>query len=149
MKINRIDQNELFAFRLALPEHFRDEIFQFLSSRYDVTKALYLAHKLKLKERDIDVKDWAKSLGLDGPKDESGTKVSFIAGISDSDALSPGVDVKRPVILVYHFWKEKGKEVCGGLIIDGNKRLRRAFLEGLEVIPGYVLPKWASKMVRL
>jgi hypothetical protein len=42
---------------------------------------------------------------------------------------------------VEHSWKEGRKTVTGGLVIDGNKRLRRAFLDGVKVIDGYVLPK--------
>lgn len=141
--------SEYQAFLETLPECVRDESFHWGNSRYDVAKALFLICTLGLEPVEVDVKDWAQSLGMAGPKDEEVMRVNFFNGVSDELACQPHINTMLPLIVAEHSWKEKGRLVYGALLIDGNKRLRKAFLEGKEKLMAFYLPRNIAKKVRL
>jgi hypothetical protein len=97
---------------------------------------------------DLDVTSWCKMLGMDDEKQISCTAVHFLTGVRDVDALDDSINLDFPIVVVEHTWgkgKEKGKQP---LVIDGNKRLRKAFLEGQKTIKGYFLRAILAKHFR-
>jgi hypothetical protein len=60
--------------------------------------------------------------------------------VSDVDALKSNIDPTIPLIIAEHRFKAKGKNETVTLLIDGNKRLRKAFLQKIETVTGYFLP---------
>ena len=96
----------------------------------------------------IDVQAWAKAIGMGGPRDVAGNNFNIFNGVSDNDALQPHVNPDFPLVVVEHTWKVGRKTEKSPLIIDGNKRLRRAFLEGREKMGAYFLPADLAKYIK-
>lgn len=147
MKKFVFDQAAYEKFKPSLPECVRDECFVWASVSYSVAKALFLAKILNLPLMNIPVKDWAKQFGMDGPKDETGTRFNLLNGVTDRDALAANVNYSIPLIFVEHSWGVRNRRTTS-LLIDGNKRLRKAFLEGVEKVQGFLIPKAATLSIR-
>jgi hypothetical protein len=103
-----------------------NEYFQFLSYRWNVTKAQEIARDLPTGK--IGVADWARHLGIIG---------------LDDDHLDT-VDLRRPLILV------RIADVGGlVLIIDGWHRLARALRDGVAELPFHLLDEDQEFEVRV
>lgn len=142
----KIDKTELENFKLTLPEGIREECFKWINTYYDVTTALYIIKKRSLSTGNIDVPKWCKALGMDGPKNLESFSFSIMTGVTDSDALQDTVDIKYPIVIVEHVWGRGKNKDMSTLIIDGNKRLRRAFLDEIPTIQGYYLTADLAKL---
>lgn len=147
MKKPRIDEREFEEFRQTLPVHLQHESFRWLISRYDIPKALYLIKTLSIQPTSIDVGKWSEALGMAGERNDEAIHV--FNGVSDKDVFGHLIDLAYPVIVVEHVWKNGRKKEKTLLLIDGNKRLRRAFLEGEEKLKAYFLPESLSKLIKL
>ena len=148
----KIDMAEYEEFRKTLPEDIQNEVFKWIGSYYDVARALYLIKREKLEVNSIKVMDWAKAFGMAGPLQDESDKVMYInimTGVKDSEAMKENIKPEGyPIIIVEHeFGKGKKKEMTN-LVIDGNKRLRKAFLTNMEKIGAYYLPVKLAKLVK-
>lgn len=144
----KIDEKEFEEFKLSLPKDIQEECFQWLNSAYDVPKALFIIHKKSLPQEDIDVKTYAKAFGMAGTNQVGKMSINILTGVQDVDALKENIKpMEYPIIFVKHeFGKGKNKDYSN-IIIDGNKRLRKAFLEGIEKIKCYYISD--PKLVKL
>jgi len=146
--VRRILKEELEAFRKSLPEDVQHETYRFLNVHYCVVSALFMVQKLKLKTRSIDVAKWCEGLGMAGPRDDKA--VRLFNGVNDKDVMEAHINPQIPLIIVEHTWKDRSnKTQMAHLVIDGNKRLRRAFLDGLTKVEAYVLDKRVAKELLL
>lgn len=146
MKINKA---ELEAFRLTLPEGIQKEYFSWLITCYCVPTALFIINKMKLEPGNVNVKEWAKVLGMDGPLSEEtdgSFRINILTGVQDKDAMRDMINPDIPIIVVEHEFGRGKKKETSTLVIDGNKRLRKAFLTGREQIKGYFIPKKLAKL---
>lgn len=143
----KIDKDEFEAFRLTLPEDIRNECFSWLRTCYCVPTALFIAHKQELELGTLNVKTWCKALGMDGDRNDEA--FNMLTGVADKDAMQPNINPEIPVVIVEHTFRSGRKMESTTLVIDGNKRLRKAFLEGTEKVKGYFLPKKLSKLCLL
>lgn len=133
----------LEEFRESLPEERRHEKFSLFHFGFDIVKAQFLIQKKKLPVIRLDVREWAQGLGLAGErKDEA---ISIMTGVCDSNVFRDVIDYSVPII-VAQFKPRRGSEVVTWLI-DGNHRLRRAFLEKAEDIPAYLLDEKLTKLI--
>lgn len=143
----KIDKGELEKFRLTLPEGIQREQFHWLITRYCVATALFIIKQAELTPNNIIVKDWATALGMAGPQQEEGSfSFNLFTGVTDTEALRDMVNPDIPLIIVEHTFKAKRKTEMSTLVIDGNKRLRKAFLQGRENVKAYYLPKHLAKL---
>lgn len=143
-----IDPQELEQFRLTLPEDLRREYFRWLNTAYPIAEALFLIKKCNLQPQAIDAIAWARAYGLAGPKRNGDLDFNIFNGVSDKDALQPNINPNIPIILVNHSYK-KGRERKNVILcMDGNKRLRKAILEGRAEIKAYYLEEKLAKLIR-
>jgi hypothetical protein len=140
------------AFKLTMPESLREECFRWLDTHYSIMGALYLISRDALLAEEIDVVKWATPYGLSRePEDPNATSftISLFNGVMDKDALKDTIDPEKyPIILANHTWGRGKKRENTTLIIDGNHRLRKAFLKGMKTIRAYYLPEEYSKLIR-
>lgn len=102
------------------------EYFQFLSYRWNVTKAQEIARDLPTGK--LGVGDWSKHLGI----------------IALDDDHLDSVDLRRPLILV------RIADVGGlVLLIDGWHRLARAVRDGIDELPFHLLDEDQEYTVRV
>jgi nitrogen fixation protein len=102
------------------------EVFQFLTYRWDITKAWKIADGLPV--RRFDARPWFGWLGL----------IQI-----DEDHLA-SADLERPILVV------KVRELGGAaLIVDGWHRLARAQREGVAELPVVVLDEDQEYQVRI
>ena len=103
-----------------------DEYFQFLSYRWNVTRAQGIARDLPTGK--LSVGDWSKHLAV----------------ISLDDDHVESVDLRRPLILVRI-------ADAGGLVllIDGWHRLARAVRDGVAELPFHLLDEDQEYTVRI
>lgn len=117
-----------------------NEIFKFIHWKFNVSKARELIHDKKLKPRivDFDITDWAKSiLGLK-LGDRSYRPVSVLVKIDYKHVLSLSEErLKEPGILV--------TTNMGAVVIDGNHRLARLFMDSRTFMKMYVLSESQCK----
>lgn len=148
----KIKVAELREFAKTLPEGKREEIFIFLDRRYDIVKAKFLIKQLDLKPVEAKVEDLAAKTYLDYPK---GTKSAPILAINVDDRYieehfgteDKVIDLNEPLIFaVSSFGRGKDKSL-GSILIDGNHRVRKAFLLGVETLQAYVLSEAVTKRV--
>ncbi len=140
------------AFKLTMPEDIREECFNWLNTTYSVMGALYLISRDALSCEEIDVVKWATPYGLAREPDalnSTSFTISFFNGVIDKDALKDSIDPEKyPIVLANHTWGRGKKRENTTLIIDGNHRLRKAFLKGMKTIRAYYLPEEYSKLIR-
>lgn len=139
---------EYNAFVATLPEDIRQEYFQHLGTTYCVPEALFIISKLNLETSDINVEEWAKGLGMAGKRKSGIYAVNLLTGVADDDVFKDNINPSVPLIIVEHSFKDGRKKVTTALLIDGNKRLRRAFLEGTKELKGYYLPERLAKLIK-
>lgn len=144
-----IDLVDYRAFKETLPADVRQETFTYFSVSYDVTLMLYLIKKENCKLVKLGVVDWSNAMDMDHPKDETGEAIDAIHGISDKEVFEDNINPDIPIILISHEWEKGKKKGSEPLIIDGHKRLRRAFLEGRKVIQAYQVPAKIAKLARI
>lgn len=143
----KINEQRFQEFKLTLPEEIRDEVFCWLHSYYSVSKALFIIKEQNLEAGNLNVADWCKSLGMDGQRNDNA--IHLLNGVQDKDVIQEHIKPKEyPVIIVQHTWGRGKKKDSSTLVIDGNKRLRRAFLDGIETVKGYFLPEHLAKLVK-
>lgn len=145
----KIDAAELEVFRATLPETERHERFEWLTAIYDVVMARFLIQKEKLAAQKISVKSWAEAFGMGGPENQERLSFNLLTGVSDGKALAENIDPSIPIILIEHTFKSKRKTESTTLILDGNHRVRKAFLKGQPEIEAFYLPKELSKLIKL
>ena len=144
----KVTKAELEAFKLTLPEGIRKEFFRWLVTDYCVPTALFLIKQKALELGNVDVALWSKSMGMAGPQSTNPMSFHLLNGVNDVEAMKENINPDIPIIIVEHPFKEKGKRVKSScsLIIDGNKRLRKAFLQQREKVQAYYLPKELAKL---
>jgi hypothetical protein len=103
---------------------------------------------MQLPKRTINVVAWAKALSMDGPQNLEPLSFNMLTGVSDVDALKPNIEFTHPIIIAEHTWKSKGKHELSTIVIDGNHRLRKAFLQNIPSLEAYVLEKKYLKHIR-
>ncbi len=137
---------DYFEFRSTLPRGIQNEFFQFINHEYNISKALFLIKQTKIETGNINVADWAKAHCLDGEYNEN--VIRIFNGVMDKEAMEEKINPDYPIIIAEHeFGKGKKKEIST-LIIDGNKRLRKAYLNKIENMKAYYLPVKLSKLVK-
>lgn len=142
----KIDPREYEAFRQTLPEALRGEVYHFLHVSFDVTLARFLIHKGNLVPTPLGVELWATNMQLNWPEGRP-NDAHLMNGVSDSLALKENIDPKIPVIVIEFAWKKGGVEESMPFMIDGHKRLRKAFVQKLENIPAYYIPKEIARCI--
>lgn len=147
-----IDQKEFEEFCLTLPEDIRNEYFQWLITAYSVPRALFLIKKHEIKVGSIDVVEWCKALGMAGErqkKDDNVLRINLLTGVKDDEAMQDNINPDYPIIIVEHTFGKGKKKESSTLVIDGNKRLRKAYLNGLTKLKAYFLPEKLAKKIKL
>ena len=146
-----INSAKFAAFLETLPEHLQHECFEGCGDRYDIAKALFLVQQFKLKIKWLDVKKWCKALDMDGPEQQDSMKINLLTGVDDVSAMLPSVNPDIPVIIAEHTYREKGtnQQDAVPILIDGNKRLRKAFLTGIDKPKVYRLEAKLAKLAKL
>lgn len=143
----KIDQKALEEFRKTLPADIQHEVFNWLVTRYSIATALFLIKQEGIDLGNVDVKQWCEALGMSGPrKPDTELSFSLFNGVCDKDAMQPNINPDIPLILAEHSYKNGRKMETTPLLIDGNKRLRKAFIEGREKLKAYYLPKKLAKL---
>lgn len=147
-----INLKEFMAFKATLPEDIREEWFRWLVTSYCIPRALYLIQREKLEPKEIEVAAWAKAMGLAGPRKDPNAEtftINILSGVDDDDAMTDNIKpTEFPLIIVEHTFKDGRKKASHTLIIDGNKRLRKAFLTGIQSVKAYYLPDNLAKLIR-
>lgn len=127
----------LEEFKKTIPEGKRKEWCSFVTKRWDVVKAKFFIKKKGLKPDTLNVSAYAASLGLDKPKGVDCN--NMFCAIDNDYAENAELNLDDPVILIrFVAGKGKDKRTHTG-VLDGRHRIRRAFLEGREEIPCYVI----------
>lgn len=114
---------------------------------YDINKALTLiAEDPDRAVHQVDVTPWAQSLGLDKSTEECTEKrtVRLLVGDVDEEYALTRADLSVPVI----FADVTKEGEPGYLLIDGAHRMRRAYVEGREKIPAYILNRDEAARIR-
>lgn len=145
----KINPQELEAFRAALPETERHEQFDWLRNTYDVVIARFIIQQQSLATKKVNVKAWAEAFGMSGPENQDKLSFNILTGVSDEKALADHINPTIPIIIIEHVFKSGRKNQSSHIILDGNHRLRKAFLKGLPDIEAYYLPKELSKLTKL
>ena len=150
MGVKVIDSTKFAAFLETLPEHLRHESFEWGGNRYDIAKALFLVQECGIKKTWLDVKKWSKALDMDSPEQQDSMKINFLTGVDDVSAMLPSVNPDIPVIIAEHTYREKetNQQDTVPILIDGNKRLRKAFLTGIDKLKVYRLEAKLAKLAR-
>lgn len=146
MKV-KVDKQAFEAFRATLPDDIKNERFHWLITDYSVPMALFLIKTKALELGKVNVKKWCEAMGMAGERKTGNLSFHMLNGVNDDEAMADNIKPSEfPLIVVEHTFKGKGRklESCS-LIIDGNKRLRKAFLTGLEEVTAYYLPKELAK----
>jgi hypothetical protein len=142
----KIDPTELEAFRQTLPKDLQEECFCYFSTQYDVCKALFIITKKNLATGTINVKEWCQALGMAGERNDEA--IHILNGVMDKEAMADQINPEHPIIIAEHTYGKGKKMKRVPLVIDGNKRLRKAFLTNLETIKAYYLPMTLAHKVR-
>lgn len=145
----KIDKAELEQFRQTLPEGIQNEYFNWIATRYSVATALFIIHKQQMTPGNINVATWAKALQLDGPKQEEDATsftINLFNGVQDKDALRDMINPEIPIIIAEHEFGRGKKKESVTIVIDGNKRLRKSFLQNRINLAAYYLPKNLAKL---
>jgi hypothetical protein len=140
MKRPHINQKRFQEFLYSLPANVQNEVFDcFGLVQYSIPKALFVIKELNLVPIELNVFSCCEPLTLHLP---ASTSESYFTGVSDEAVCSDAINLSIPIIIVQHAWNPRKREAedCGSIIIDGHKRLRKAFLQGREVIGGYNIP---------
>jgi hypothetical protein len=143
-----VDKAALEAFRAALPEEHQTEFFNgfFGTIQYDVITAKFLSQNSEVE--NLPVAEWAKNTMHDGPEEKTeadGTvRINLFSGVSDRELkeIWETVDTQRPIIFAI-YTLDDGRQTV--VLIDGNKRLRKAFLLKQETIPAICLTEEQSE----
>lgn len=141
----KINADELEAFRLTLPEYKRDEKFQFGRTLFDVVLARFLIRQLGIGHGMLDVKAWCKHLGMD--REFNPVAKSPTYGVCDLDVLWDDVDTTEPII-VLSIEAKRGRQF-EWVIIDGNHRLRKAYLLDMPRIACYLILGEYRKLIKI
>ncbi len=118
------------------------QFFQFLSTGFDVTKALEIVSTRTEPDGEIEVQLWANQYLQPDPNESDKLRALCLSVNWDH---VPTVDLDTPLIMA---WFE-GRSQSGRIIIDGYHRLAKARREGIEKLPVYVLSKEESAKVRV
>lgn len=150
--MKKIDQVELDAFKKTLPGDIDKEYFRWITVGFCIPSALFLIKKHNIEAQTLDVKTWCEAMGLSGPreyKDDGAFTIRILNGVVDDDAMEDKINPDIPIIVAEHVWKNNKtkKNEITTLVIDGNKRLRKAFLTGREKVPVYFIPKKLCKLI--
>ncbi len=121
-EIPPIDEAELEAFRLTLPEIDRIEKRND-GIPWDIVKARYLAYRANLQPVEVD-------------PDTCWKKIKWISDIKPEYALSEQVDLNKPIIIVK---RKNDAGVVEDRIIDGSHRVFKAHHNHIATIPAYIL----------
>lgn len=111
---------------------------------YDVRAALEIT-KAREATSDIDVREWAESLSLLKSREEY-LACGVITRLKiDENYARTIADVGEPVIIADVSFKGDEPEYA---LIDGQHRLRRAAIEGMEKIPAHILNREETLSIR-
>jgi hypothetical protein len=151
---NRFNFQGLEAYRQTLPESQRYEKF-FFGFEWDIVKARFLIQQTIRRLEVLHVPSAVRELGLDKPKlvsirtegDEVVMKMSTDLDfyVDPTQAMSDEIDTSVPVI-VAHIQVDEREPAT--LLIDGFKRLYKAWQEDQETITCYVLTPEEEKLCR-
>ena len=141
--MKRFDNKACRAFIDSLPEDDQDECFEFFEHRFCIPVAKFLISRGLATMTFIPVKTWAERLGLNHGFNPG--VISILTGVDDYNLLWSDFDTTVPVIILevaqsawYH-----------PLLIDGNHRLRKAFLLEQERLPAYLIPQEYQKLIEV
>ncbi len=130
-------------FKKTLPAHVQGERFRLLYLTFDIEKALFLIKKYDLPVEQAEVAAWSRALGMEGKYEPDAIRI--MNGVCDKDIMKNNINTKIPVIIVQ--MKFKSADELMPMLIDGNKRLRRACLDGAKTVPAYHIPWSISKHI--
>ena len=87
---------------------------------------------------------------MDGPEQQDSMKINLLTGVDDVSAMLPSVNPDIPVIIAEHTYREKGtnQQDTVPILIDGNKRLRKALLTGRDKLRAYYLEAPLAKLAQ-
>lgn len=144
------DKEAYEVFRQSLPVDCQNEEYIHLQYAFNVPLALFLSKELPL--QSVHVESWAKARGLNGPEqigDNRKWPLSILCGVSDDEAADSKINTKIPILFVMHSYRDRAtrKNVEYALLIDGNKRLRKAFLQKQLELKARLLPAKLAKLV--
>ena len=128
-----------------LPSDIKDEQYWFVGHSFSIPEALWILNEKNRETVDLNVEEWAKALGLDDPIDSKIMRMRLVS-VDDSEAMSEKVNPDIPAIVANFVGRAKENMT---LLIDGNKRLRKAFLTGRKTIKAYVLTIDETKKVKI
>ncbi len=118
--------------------------------RFDVAAARKIIQEESRPDRleEIDVADCARTLGLHRSQEEIRQDgiVRILVGEVDEEYARTQADLSVPLIIAD--LSKEGDEEPSYLMIDGAHRLRRAFVEGVEMLPVYRLDRAETLRIR-
>lgn len=133
MKID-VKSQEFLDFKSSLPEEIQNESFVFVSTFFGIAESLFVIKKLNLSTQDYSVAKLAKYATLDYPKNQDPKSINILNGVSDEVALKENINVDIPIIVALVPFRRGKKKEIHPLVIDGNKRLRKAFVQDRKTI---------------
>jgi hypothetical protein len=119
---------------LTVPTHKNDEIFTFVKYRFNVTDMLKRMSlgEIRYKEQSAPITEWAeKVLILDRGKPDA-RPMSFFMRIDYSHLQKIDNDrLEVPIVMAV--------TKMGAIIVDGNHRVAKAYLQGIDSLPCRVI----------
>lgn len=137
-----VDPQQLEDFRAKLPAHLQQEYFQFMHVRFDIVVARFLIQSHQIPLHKISVPAWCEALGMTAPR---GNHQFLYNGVTDEQALAGNIILTYPLILLEYQYQPN---TTGLLLIDGNKRLRKAFLTDIPELDAHILPQEFQKNIQ-
>lgn len=125
------------------------QYYTFLDFTLDVDKALAIIAKQPDRPlRSVDVKGIARTLCLEKPMDEylAAGQIPLLRGDVDEE-YARTADLSVPVLMA-DMARRKGEEPVY-MLIDGTHRVRRAYVDGLETLPAYLLDRAEVRRIRV
>jgi hypothetical protein len=113
---------------------------------FDIDKAQDLVSEQPWEVRSLVVEAWAQFYGLDDNHDDRHSVSLIGPGPEFNRRYAMTTDLAEPVIVATLHSEETGEE--SPLLIDGTHRLFRAYQEGVESLPAYVLSVEESLAIR-
>lgn len=119
---------------LALAEAEESEVFRFAKWRFypHVMTSAIKSGKLKPRSEEVDITAWAEKMLALKKGDKNHKPFGIMIGIDYDhlDSITPE-RLKQPIYII--------EMKFGSLVIDGNHRVAKAFMDGKVMLPAYII----------
>jgi len=135
-----IDEKALEQFTKLLPENLQTEGFAYFRHFFEIRRGLFLIQKEKMVLSSLDVCEWIDLLG-------QAEKQYYLNTGVDKETDLAAISLSYPLIICDVQVRVYDRKFILPVLIDGFKRLRKAYLEGLGKLPCYYIEYPLSKLV--